>query len=1376
MNVLYWNCRGFANLDTRRTLRDLVSSRKPNIICLAEPMCLFSSARSSFFRKLGFSLVAFNNVPGKRVSTIWILVSLDIVDFNVILSHPQHVTASFKVEGVSCYSSFIYASTSSSKRRILWDSLADLNLNGAWFAIGDFNSVLGAHETTGTPRLSSCMDFAAAISLCNWVELDLQGPKYTWSGTSSFGRVVLSKLDRAFTTESFLDSWAQVSCLCLHRLHSDHHPIFLSCSNSVTTPNRPFRFREMWVHHDCFIPLVKEVWSINISGPPSFVLCQKLKNLRSRLKVWNWQVFGNLNLKIQTATDRVTRIQRSFDDGVTTDLLNEEIDASSELDNLLFQREVLLREQSRVKWLKEGDRNSAFFHSVLKRRKKATTLRFLKIGENLVDNEDEISDHILGYYKELFSEKVDYPVDYSIVEDIIPSLVTSQDNSELIRIPSFDEVQRVVFDMDASSAPGPDGFTGVFFRHCWEIVGPSVYQVVYDFFVSGKMHYSLNSNLMVLIPKMEGADKIEHFRPIAMSNFIFKVISRILAERLGFVCAKILTPNQFGFVPSRNSRDAIVAAADCFHVVRKNKFGRNMAIKVDIRKAFDTMRWDFIVAVLHCFGFSNQFVSWILSIFDSARLSIMINGTSHGFFGCSRGVRQGDPLSPLLFVIAEDFLSRFITKLCDKGEIHAISSPRACKAPTHFLFADDVLLFTKASLEDLDAISHAFKLYGFLSGQQVNWEKSFIYFGNSVSPHLSATLLRHTNMRCGGDTMTYLGVPLFGGAPRVRHLRPIMDKLISKLDSWSGMSLSYAGRLCLIKSTIMGGLNYYMQVYKWPMELLKTLTSAIYNFLWTGFVHKRKVVVVSKMISCKSLDDGGLGLRDLNLHNAALLKKLAWSMMVDESHVFSYLRARFFADRYVPKSYPIRSPIWGGLKGHVLSIMEESIWIIGRHSRLRFWHDNWMGVPLIHYVDDVLSVDPPLDSRAVDFVGHNFINLPQSFCARFPVLVEDIKQVVVRDDDYLLWRGSVLGEVSVADAYKLLQDDRVVYNWGKTLWSKYIPPSRSFLLWRLFHGKLPTEDLLSLKGLYLTNCCRFCYKGPDSIHHVFLECSLAQALWNAISSLFRRRIKLDGSVLDLWLKSCKEKFSPQLRVLWQVALASAFWALWYVRNCCIHEEGRMTIHQVLSIVWSSVREANKLGSASIANKIDELQILHSLRIVGRPSRAPRIIEVLWKFPSPGWIKVNTDGAAFGSPGLAGSAGVFRNCRGFIRGCFALPIGIAYAFEAELVAAIHAINYAWDRGWKHLWLETDSTYLVYLFKRKSKVVPWRWRPAWECALDRTLSMIFHVSHIYREGNKVADSLAARAPSISSSTWWNTPPAFVSPLVNDDIIGRPNFRFG
>ena len=139
-------------------------------------------------------------------------------------------------------------------------------------------------------------------------------------------------------------------------------------------PNHPFYFREIWVHHDSFIPLLKEVWSNNISGSPSFVLCQTLKNLRSRLKVWNWQVFRNLNLKIQAGTNRVAKIQQSFDDGVTMDLLNEEMEASSKLDSLMFQREILLREQSRVKWLIEGHHNSSFFHFVLKRLKKATSL------------------------------------------------------------------------------------------------------------------------------------------------------------------------------------------------------------------------------------------------------------------------------------------------------------------------------------------------------------------------------------------------------------------------------------------------------------------------------------------------------------------------------------------------------------------------------------------------------------------------------------------------------------------------------------------------------------------------------------------------------------------------------------------------------------------------------------------------------------------------------------------------------------------------------------------------------------------------------------------------------------------------------------------
>ena len=183
---------------------------------------------------------------------------MDIVSFTIISLYAQHVTTSFLVNGTLFYGSFIYASTSLKNRQALWNSLSDLSIQGPWFAIGDFNVVLGAHETSGNPSTSSCMDFRTAISLCNWVELDSQGSFHTWHGSTASG-IVLFRLDRAFCIEVFLDSWSQVSSLCLHRISSDHHPLLLHCIANSPRPSKSFRFMEMWIHHDTFMDLVKDV-------------------------------------------------------------------------------------------------------------------------------------------------------------------------------------------------------------------------------------------------------------------------------------------------------------------------------------------------------------------------------------------------------------------------------------------------------------------------------------------------------------------------------------------------------------------------------------------------------------------------------------------------------------------------------------------------------------------------------------------------------------------------------------------------------------------------------------------------------------------------------------------------------------------------------------------------------------------------------------------------------------------------------------------------------------------------------------------------------------------------------------------------------------
>ena len=205
------------------------------------------------------------------------------------------------------------------------------------------------------------------------------------------------------------------------------------------------------------------------------------------------------------------------------------------------------------------------------------------------------------------------------------------------------------------------------------------------------------------------------------------------------------------------------------------------------------------------------------------------------------------------------------------------------------------------------------------------------------------------------------------------------------------------------------------------------------------------------------------------------------------------------------------------------------------------------------------------------------------------------------------------------------------------------------------------------------------------------------------------------------------------------------------------------------------REANGIGSGTMRNSLNDLQILHCLRVQAKPPRAPRIVEVQWQLPPPGWLKVNTDGSAFGSPGLAGCGGIFRTPRGFFKGAFAIPLGKSFAYEAELVGAIHAISYAFDFGWTNLWLECDSSYVVTLLRTRSSSVHWRWKPSWLRCLERISKMNFHVSHIYREGNAVADILASRATSIQASTWWHSTPSFIHEAFSKDYTGRSAFAF-
>ncbi|PNY05480.1 ribonuclease H [Trifolium pratense] len=231
----------------------------------------------------------------------------------------------------------------------------------------------------------------------------------------------------------------------------------------------------------------------------------------------------------------------------------------------------------------------------------------------------------------------------SIVRDIIPQLVTNEDNVMLTKVPSNEEIKAEVFAMNSDGAPGPDGFGGHFYQFFWEVVVLDVIQLVQYFFTSGKLNSNLNANLMILILK---------------------------------------TP-------------------EAINVLSKKCFAGNIVMKIDIKKAFDTLDLSFLLQVLKQFDFHATFCNWIVDILYSAKLSILSSGKAIGYFSCIRGVRQGDPLSPLLFYLAEEVLSRSLSTAYSAGSINPMRFCRGVVIPSHVLYADDILIFCQGSKRNI---------------------------------------------------------------------------------------------------------------------------------------------------------------------------------------------------------------------------------------------------------------------------------------------------------------------------------------------------------------------------------------------------------------------------------------------------------------------------------------------------------------------------------------------------------------------------------------------------------------------------------------------------------------------------------------------------
>ena len=246
-------------------------------------------------------------------------------------------------------------------------------------------------------------------------------------------------------------------------------------------------------------------------------------------------------------------------------------------------------------------------------------------------------------------------------------------------------------------------------------------------------------------------------------------------------------------------------------------------------------------------------------------------------------------------------------------------------------------------------------------------------------------------------------------------------------------------------------------------------------------------------------------------------------------------------------------------------------------------------------------------------------------------------------------------------------------------------------------------------------------------------------------------------------------------MLWWGMIGAGFYSIWHARNALRFQESFLLPSSLIHSIRMQLHEINLLSKGTMKNTITELCILHRIGIRGRPPKAPRIVEVMWHVPSISCIKINTDGAARGSPGLAGFGGIFRDHLGRVLGCFAGNLGLATALEAELQAVIHAIQIATCKGWTSLWIESDSALVIHFLSSIKVNVPWRFVTDWFNCRASLASMNVKVSHIFREGNSVADRLANFGVDNVGVHWWDSCPPCAMTAYSRDLAGYPNYRF-
>lgn len=865
LNLHSLNVRGISNEKKRKLLFQWLKKNYPGIVLLQETHSTEQNEKL-WANEWGHQIV-FSHGSNNSCGVAILFDSKH--DYNVVVKHNdkegRFLLVELEVNREKYVIMNIYAPTKSKveAQKLFYDNVDKIlcEYTGANIIMGgDFNVCLN-------PEIDKCGGVKESISASSkqitniteahdlidvWRSLNEDTKRYTWRNTTKKGRVA-SRLDYWLISSHLLFDTEETQIE--PSIKTDHSLITLS----LLLRKSPERGRGFWKFNNSLL-----IDSVYVQMIESFIdNCNDLyREMDNKALVWDSIKCSIRGLTIDYSIKKA-RESRKYMYELQSQLkqLEARLDTHEDVHELYdsVKRELEQIEEeklrgnmirSRAQWIEEGEKCSKYFMQLENRNYKSKCITSLMTNNNIIlQKQDDILKECKSYYKGLYTQNLsEHNFEQCSFFNNVHNALGEIDRNLCEEKVTIDECYESLKEFPRNKTPGSDGLSVEFYTLFWNKISPYLMESYNYSFENNMLSIDQRRALLILIPK--GAkDKrlLQNWRPISLLNVDYKILAKALANRLQNVISNIVCSDQVGYIKGRYIGDNIRTMLDILEIT-KYKIDPGLLIMIDFEKAFDTISWEFLYQTLEYFNFGPNFTRYIRLLYNAAECSVTNNGFHTGFFKISRGVRQGCPISALLFVLCVEVLA---IKIRENGSINGIKLKDKELKITQY--ADDTCIYVSGT-NSLEHVLQVFEDFYRYAGLRLNIEKTkAIWLGKN---HRTGNIC---NIRLTRNPTKVLGIWICKSFDQMynTNYEERIDKLKALLNMWSQRQLTIKGKIQLLKAKAVPLITYVCNFLYVSLDTINDIDKILYSFVWKNKHHVKKTTLIQKTVS------GGLNMPDI---------------------------------------------------------------------------------------------------------------------------------------------------------------------------------------------------------------------------------------------------------------------------------------------------------------------------------------------------------------------------------------------------------------------------------------------------------------------------------------------------------------------------------